>query len=160
MVNLIVRFRVPTRCPKSFLPESSTHQPSLLLPSSSLANNFITLLHYKCCCLCLQKTSVTLHRQVVDNPWPSQVGAKMSSSEQTAMADSQIDTTASIPQETIPAQQGQLATPVAQPSSVSSAGENLQCQWQGCGERCATPELLYVRIFLIISLAVFCSRII
>ena len=50
-----------------------------------------------------------------------------------------------VPQETIPAQQGQLQQPIAQqPSSVSAAGENLQCQWQGCGERCPTPEALYV----------------
>lgn len=51
------------------------------------------------------------------------------------------------PQETVPAQQGQLAQPLAQqPSSVSSAGENLQCQWQGCGERCPTAEALYEHV--------------
>ena len=27
---------------------------------------------------------------------------------------------------------------------VNAAGENLQCQWRGCGERCPTPEALYV----------------
>ncbi|KPI44356.1 uncharacterized protein AB675_8737 [Cyphellophora attinorum] len=53
--------------------------------------------------------------------------------------------TSAIPQ-TVPEQSGQLAAPVAQPSSVSSAGENLQCQWQGCGERCASPELLYEHV--------------
>lgn len=51
------------------------------------------------------------------------------------------------PQETVPAQQGQLQQPIAQqPSSVSAAGENLQCQWQGCGERCPTPEALYEHV--------------
>lgn len=45
-------------------------------------------------------------------------------------------------------QQGQLAQPAQQSSSVSAAGENLQCQWQGCGERCPTPEALYVSILM------------
>jgi len=45
-------------------------------------------------------------------------------------------------------QQGQLPQPplISNPTPVvNAAGENLQCQWQGCGERCATPEALYVR---------------
>ena len=49
-------------------------------------------------------------------------------------------------------QQGQLppqpaAAAAAQPAApnVNAAGENLQCQWQNCGERCASPEALYVR---------------
>jgi uncharacterized Zn-finger protein len=49
------------------------------------------------------------------------------------------------PQDVVPQQQGQ-APLVGQSTAplTNSAGENLQCQWQGCGERCATPETLYV----------------
>jgi hypothetical protein len=56
-----------------------------------------------------------------------------------AMADLQQ------PQDVVPQQQGQ-APLVGQSSAplTNSAGENLQCQWQGCGERCTTPETLYV----------------
>ncbi|EXJ95893.1 hypothetical protein A1O1_01018 [Capronia coronata CBS 617.96] len=46
-------------------------------------------------------------------------------------------------------QQGQLQQPLIQNQpapSVNSAGENLQCQWQGCGERCSTPEALYEHV--------------
>lgn len=57
---------------------------------------------------------------------------------------------ASAPQEVL--QQGQAAqqqlqaaaASSPQPPQVNSAGENLQCQWQGCGERCSSPEALYV----------------
>jgi hypothetical protein len=56
-----------------------------------------------------------------------------------AMADLQQ------PQDVVPQQQGQ-APLVGQSNAplTNSAGENLQCQWQGCGERCTTPETLYV----------------
>src|ERR1700733_5388219 len=49
------------------------------------------------------------------------------------------------PQDVVPQQQGQ-APLVGQSTAplTNSAGENLQCQWQGCGERCSTPETLYV----------------
>jgi hypothetical protein len=49
------------------------------------------------------------------------------------------------PQDVVPQQQGQ-APLVGQSNAplTNSAGENLQCQWQGCGERCTTPETLYV----------------
>lgn len=52
----------------------------------------------------------------------------------------------STPQETQQAveQQQQVPQPVATPAAVNNVGENLQCQWQGCGERCNTPEALYV----------------
>jgi len=52
------------------------------------------------------------------------------------------------PQDVVPQQQGQ-APLVGQSSAplTNSAGENLQCQWQGCGERCSTPETLYVSPF-------------
>ena len=33
--------------------------------------------------------------------------------------------------------------------AVNSAGENLQCQWQGCGERCTSPEALYVSTLIL-----------
>ncbi|OAL35719.1 hypothetical protein AYO20_05100 [Fonsecaea nubica] len=53
------------------------------------------------------------------------------------------------PQEVVQ-QQGQLQQqPLAsnQPApSVNAAGENLQCQWQGCGERCPSAELLYEHV--------------
>lgn len=48
------------------------------------------------------------------------------------------------PQEVV--QQGQQL-PVQSLSNapiVNAAGENLQCQWVGCGERCVSPEALYV----------------
>jgi hypothetical protein len=47
-------------------------------------------------------------------------------------------------------QQGQLPqqpltqTPQQPAPSVNAAGENLQCQWQGCGERSPSAEALYV----------------
>lgn len=54
------------------------------------------------------------------------------------------------PQDVVP-QQGQLpqqpttaAAPQPTAPAVNSAGENLQCQWQACGERCTSPEALYV----------------
>lgn len=52
------------------------------------------------------------------------------------------------PQDVVPQQQGQ-APLVGQSNAplTNSAGENLQCQWQGCGERCSTPETLYVSPF-------------
>ena len=45
-------------------------------------------------------------------------------------------------------QQGQLQQALASnhAPSVNSAGENLQCQWQGCGERCPSAEALYVSL--------------
>lgn len=57
---------------------------------------------------------------------------------------------ASAPQEVL--QQGQNAQQQLQAAAgaspqqpqVNAAGENLQCQWQGCGERCQSPEALYV----------------
>ncbi|KIW79027.1 hypothetical protein Z517_08867 [Fonsecaea pedrosoi CBS 271.37] len=53
------------------------------------------------------------------------------------------------PQEVVQ-QQGQLQQPPLasnQPApSVNAAGENLQCQWQGCGERCPSAELLYEHV--------------
>ncbi|KIW73951.1 hypothetical protein PV04_02026 [Phialophora macrospora] len=54
---------------------------------------------------------------------------------------------AAAPQET-GQQQGQLQQPLASnpAPNVNSAGENLQCQWQGCGERCATAENLYEHV--------------
>lgn len=36
-----------------------------------------------------------------------------------------------------------ISTPPQQPV-VNAASENLQCQWQGCGERCPSAEALYV----------------
>ncbi|KAK5072025.1 hypothetical protein LTR64_004196 [Lithohypha guttulata] len=59
---------------------------------------------------------------------------------------------ASAPQEVL--QQGQAAqqqlqaaaASSPQPPQVNSAGENLQCQWQGCGERCSSPEALYEHV--------------
>lgn len=53
------------------------------------------------------------------------------------------------PPQDVVQQQGQLPqqpAAVAQPTApaVNSAGENLQCQWQACGERCTSPEALYV----------------
>jgi ankyrin repeat protein len=51
------------------------------------------------------------------------------------------------PQDIVQQQQGQA--PLVGRSTApltNSAGENLQCQWQGCGERCSTPETLYVSI--------------
>jgi hypothetical protein len=58
-----------------------------------------------------------------------------------AMADLQQ------PQDVVPQQQGQVPL-VGQSNAplTNSAGENLQCQWQGCGERCSTPETLYVSV--------------
>ena len=48
------------------------------------------------------------------------------------------------PQDTVPQGQ-QLQQPLASNGGlVNSAGENLQCQWRGCGERCTSPESLYV----------------
>jgi len=43
-------------------------------------------------------------------------------------------------------QQASQPSPSVQPVSgtPSSAIDNLTCQWQGCGERCDTAELLYV----------------
>ncbi|EXJ81246.1 hypothetical protein A1O3_07536 [Capronia epimyces CBS 606.96] len=46
-------------------------------------------------------------------------------------------------------QQGQLPQPLIQNQpapNVNSAGENLQCQWLGCGERCSSPEALYEHV--------------
>lgn len=59
---------------------------------------------------------------------------------------------ASAPQEVL--QQGQTAAQQLQAAAagspqqpqVNAAGENLQCQWQGCGERCQTPEALYEHV--------------
>ncbi|KAK5951869.1 hypothetical protein OHC33_007162 [Knufia fluminis] len=59
---------------------------------------------------------------------------------------------ASAPQEVL--QQGQnaqqqlqaAAAPSPQQPQVNAAGENLQCQWQGCGERCQSPEALYEHV--------------
>jgi len=36
-----------------------------------------------------------------------------------------------------------LHSPIPQPSIQSSTVDNLTCQWQGCGERCDSAELLY-----------------
>jgi hypothetical protein len=49
------------------------------------------------------------------------------------------------PQDVVPQQQGQ-APLVGQSNApfINSAGENLQCQWQGCGMLCSTLETLYV----------------
>lgn len=41
-------------------------------------------------------------------------------------------------------QQPLLQTPQQPAPNVNAAGENLQCQWQGCGERCTSAEALYV----------------
>jgi hypothetical protein len=43
-------------------------------------------------------------------------------------------------------QQGQQLQPsqLSNAPTVNAAGENLQCQWVGCGERCVSPEALYV----------------
>lgn len=56
---------------------------------------------------------------------------------------------ASAPQEVL--REGQTAQQQLQAASssspqpqVNSAGENLVCQWQGCGERCTSAETLYV----------------
>lgn len=43
-----------------------------------------------------------------------------------------------------PQQQLQGPQPVVTPSTINNGGENLQCQWQGCGERCVSAEALYV----------------
>lgn len=56
---------------------------------------------------------------------------------------------ASAPQEVLregqTAQQQLQAAAASSPQpQVNSAGENLVCQWQGCGERCTSPEALYV----------------
>jgi len=55
------------------------------------------------------------------------------------------------PPQDVVQQQGQLPqqpAAAAQPAApnVNSAGENLQCQWQGCGERCTSPEALYEHV--------------
>ena len=55
---------------------------------------------------------------------------------------------ASAPQEVL-AQGASAALPNAsapspQQPTVNAAGENLQCQWQGCGERSTSAEALYV----------------
>lgn len=42
-------------------------------------------------------------------------------------------------------QAASASSPNSQQPTVNAAGENLQCQWQGCGERCSSPEALYVR---------------
>jgi len=67
-----------------------------------------------------------------------------------------IEAAAQAPQPQEVVQQGQLQQQQQQPQPqqqpliqnqtpiVNSAGENLQCQWQGCGERCSSPEALYV----------------
>ncbi|ERF70985.1 hypothetical protein EPUS_09090 [Endocarpon pusillum Z07020] len=57
----------------------------------------------------------------------------------------------STPQETQQAvvdqqQPAQVPQPVSTPSAVNNGGENLQCQWQGCGERCASAEALYEHV--------------
>lgn len=53
---------------------------------------------------------------------------------------------AAAPQEVLA--QGASALPASAPSpqqpTVNAAGENLQCQWQGCGERSTSAEALYV----------------
>jgi len=41
-------------------------------------------------------------------------------------------------------QQLQAAAASSPQPQVNSAGENLVCQWQGCGERCTSAEALYV----------------
>ncbi|KIV88086.1 hypothetical protein, variant 1 [Exophiala mesophila] len=43
-------------------------------------------------------------------------------------------------------QQAAVPQPAAAAPSVNSAGENLQCQWQGCSERCTSPEALYEHV--------------
>ncbi|KIW15997.1 hypothetical protein PV08_06048 [Exophiala spinifera] len=43
-------------------------------------------------------------------------------------------------------QQPLLQTPQQPAPSVNAAGENLQCQWQGCGERCTSAEALYEHV--------------
>ncbi|KIV80309.1 hypothetical protein PV11_07820 [Exophiala sideris] len=45
--------------------------------------------------------------------------------------------------------QGQLQQPLIQNQpapAINAAGENLQCQWQGCGERCTSAEALYEHV--------------
>jgi hypothetical protein len=48
------------------------------------------------------------------------------------------------PQEVV--QQGQQlpGQALSNAPSVNAAGENLQCQWVNCAERCVSPEALYV----------------
>lgn len=42
-----------------------------------------------------------------------------------------------------------------QPQSPHASGfDNLTCQWQGCGERCASPEQLYVSALVATSASV------
>jgi hemolysin activation/secretion protein len=43
-------------------------------------------------------------------------------------------------------QQQVLPTANSTPSAGNNVGENLQCQWQGCGERCASAEAIYVSL--------------
>lgn len=40
----------------------------------------------------------------------------------------------------------QPSPPVQPVQNSSSTIDNLTCQWQGCGERCDSPELLYVSL--------------
>ena len=57
-------------------------------------------------------------------------------------------TDAQQPQDVVPQQQQGQAPVAAVSLAVNSVGENLQCQWQNCGERCSSAEALYVSQFI------------
>jgi hypothetical protein len=44
----------------------------------------------------------------------------------------------------------QPSPPVQPVQNSSSTIDNLTCQWQGCGERCDSAELLYVSVHTIL----------